>query len=103
MLGERRRELRVVEALAAHRLDDALTGGAVEKKQRVLEEIVGAEEVTPHADRPGGGDHVEGQHLLDLVEKVEGIARLAVHLVDEGDDGNVAEAADLEELPRLLL
>ena len=42
---------------------------------------------------------VESQHLFDLVEQVEGVTRLAIELVDEGDDGDVAEPADFEQLP----
>jgi hypothetical protein len=44
------------------------------------------------------GATVERQLLLDLVEDLEGIAAFAVHLVDEGDDRDVAQAADLEQL-----
>ena len=55
------------------------------------------------ADRPGQRRGVERQRLLDLVEQVERIARLAVHLVDEGDDRDVAQPADLEQLARARL
>jgi hypothetical protein len=41
--------------------------------------------------------------VLDLVEQVERVAHLAVHLVDEGDDGRVALAADFDQLARLRL
>ena len=63
-----------------------------------LEEIVGPAEFLALADRPDHGRGVECQHLFDLVEQLQRLAALAVHLVDEGDDGNVAEAADLEQL-----
>jgi hypothetical protein len=43
------------------------------------------------------------QLLLDLVQQGERILRLAVHLVDEGDDRNVAQAAHFEQLQRLRL
>ena len=39
--------------------------------------------------------------LLDLGDDLEGVAALAVHLVAEGQDGEVAQAADLEELAGL--
>ena len=38
---------------------------------------------------------------LDLVHEVERVAAVAVHLVDEGDDRDVAQPADLEELAGL--
>src|ERR1039458_1002103 len=43
----------------------------------------------PGCMRQGGGD---------LVQQLDRVAALAVHLVDEGDDRNVAQAADLEQL-----
>ena len=56
--------------------------------------------------RPTGqvsGRGIERERLLDLVEQVERIAALAVELVDEGDDRDVAQPADLEQLARLRL
>ncbi len=38
-----------------------------------------------------------------FVEDVEGIATFAVELIDEGDDPDVAQAADLEQLAGLIL
>ena len=61
-------------------------------------DIVGADEVAALPDRPGHRRGIERQRLLDLVEQIERIAALAVHLVDEGDDRNVAQPADLEQL-----
>jgi len=49
------RQLRVVEAAAAHRLGDSVVDAALEQQERIGEEVVGAEKVAPHADRPGGG------------------------------------------------
>jgi hypothetical protein len=43
------------------------------------------------ADRPGHRRAVERQLLLDLVEDLERDRGLAVHLVDEGDDRDVAQ------------
>ena len=66
-------------------------------------QMVGAGKGLAAADRPGDRRRVERQLLLDLVEDLEGVARLAVHLVDEGDDRNVAQAADLEQFQRARL
>jgi hypothetical protein len=57
---------------------------ALEQQERISEEIKGAEKVAPHADRPGGRGHVKRRRPLDLVQQVEGVAALAVELVDEG-------------------
>ena len=74
-----------------------------ERRQTAAANVIGACKRSAAADRPGEGRALERQRLLDLVDEIEGIAGLAVHLVDEGDDRNVAQAADLEQLscPRL--
>ena len=46
---------------------------------------------------------IERQLAGDLVQQGERVLRLAVHLVDEGDDRDVAQAADLEQLQGLRL
>jgi hypothetical protein len=92
-----------VAGFAADRLDDPVVDAALEQQEGIGEEVVGAEEVAPHADRPGGGGHVERQRLLDLIRQVERVAGLAVELVDKGDDRHVAQPGDLEELAGLLL
>ena len=56
-----------------------------------------------HADRPVGRGDVERQRVGDLVENLQRVAALAVDLVDEGDDRDVAQPADLEQLERLRL
>ena len=66
-------------------------------------QVIGAREIAASADGPGERGCVERQGLLDLVEEIEGIARVAVELVDEGHDGNVAQAAHFEELARTRL
>jgi hypothetical protein len=71
--------------------------------KRVVGKVVGAAEGLGAADRPGDRRGVERQLLLDLVENLEGIAAFAVHLVDEGDDRDVAHAAHLEQLQRARL
>ena len=75
----------------------------VEAPHRVLAQIIGARERFAAPDRPVHRRDIERERLLDLVEEVERVAALPVHLVDEGDDRNVAQAADLEELARARL
>ena len=61
-------------------------------------QIVGASELGSAADRPCHRRSVEREGGGDLIQQFERIAGFAVHLVDEGDDGDVAQAADLEQL-----
>ena len=87
-------------------LGDARVVGAVDgERQRVLAkrrqaaapDVVGAGERSAAADGPVERRGVERQRLLDLIDEVERIARLAVHLVDEGHDRDVAQPANLEQ------
>ncbi len=71
---------------------------ALQQPHAAGRDVVGAEEVAAAAHRPGHRGGVERQRLLDFVEQVERITGLTVHLVDEGDDRDVAQAADLEQL-----
>ena len=62
-----------------------------------------AAEIDTHADRPGQHGQVERQPGGNLVEQRERIVSLAVDLVDEGDDRDVAQPANLEQLAGLAL
>ena len=77
-----------------------LGAAALEQAHAAIDDIVGAEEIAAAADRPGHRRGVERQRLFDLVQEIERVAALAVHLVDEGDDRNVAQPADFEQFPR---
>src|SRR5690349_20050192 len=105
-------ERRHVEALArfAHQIELALDRGSVEVRiergdlrYRHLElagqagiaveqtdfsglHLHRAGEIAPAPDRPGDRRTVERERLLDLVEQVEWVAALPVHLADEGHD-----------------
>jgi hypothetical protein len=50
-----------------------------------------------HAHRPGEGHDLHAEFTLDLVHQRQWVLHLAVHLVDEGQDGGVARAADLQQ------
>ena len=69
----------------------------VEPAHEIAIEIIGPGEIAAAAERPSQRRDIEGERLFDLVEEIEGIAAFAVELVDEGDDRNVAQAADLEQ------
>ena len=59
-----------------------------------------ADEIAPASDWPCDRRGVERQRLLDLVDEIERVAALAIHLVDERNDRNVAQPANLEQLAR---
>ena len=65
--------------------------------------LIDALKVAVHADGPVHGAGADAQHLLQLLHQRKGVLAGAVHLVDEGEDGDVAQAADLEELDGLFL
>ena len=98
VLGQKLRDPRVVGAVDGERLRVL-----AERRQAAAPDVIGAGERASAADRPGERRGVERQRLLDLVEEIERIARLAVHLVDEGDDRDVAQPADLEQFARARL
>jgi hypothetical protein len=68
-----------------------------------LAQVEHAAEELGHAHRPGEGHHRHAQLALDLVHQRQRLLHLAVHLVDEGEDGRVPRAADLQQAPRLRL
>ena len=61
-------------------------------------EIIGADKGPAQADGPHHGGNRQRQALFNLVQKIERLAGFAVHLVDEGDDRDIAQAADFEKL-----
>ena len=68
-----------------------------------LLQVDDAAEVLAHAHRPGEGRSGHAQRALDLVKDLQRLAHLAVHLVDEGDDGRIACPAHLQQAQRLRL
>ena len=76
---------------------------AGEVQDALLFAVVHAEKLLAAADRPVDGIGVDAQLALHLLAEVERIARLAVHLVDKRENGDMAQCADTEELARLRL
>ena len=58
-------------------------------------------ELLAAADGPVHGVGLDAQDLLDVLHQLKGVAGFAVHLVDEGKDGDVAQGAHLEQLDGL--
>ena len=66
-----------------------------------MQDIIAADEVATHPDGPACRGNIDGQVFLDLVDDLEGVAAFPVHLVAEGQDRQVAQAAHLEQFARL--
>ena len=91
------------DAVGVRAVDRGPLGFRIAVAHCILRQVIGARKSLALADRPGDRRCVERQLLLDLVEDFEGVARLAIHLVDEGDDRDVAQPADLEQFQRARL
>ena len=96
------RQFRVVEAAAADGLGDPVVDAALEQQERIGKEIIGAEKIAPHADRPGGRVTSSASACSISSNRSNG-SRPSVEFVDKSDDRHVAQPADLEELAGLLL
>ena len=79
----------------------ALARIAGEEDQLFLLPVVNALKILAGADGPVHGIGFDAQFPLHFIQQVEGVLGFPVHLVDEGEDGNMAHGADLEELPGL--
>ena len=101
--GEEFAEFGIIEAGKLMAGAVKFLGRAGRLHQAVGGEVVNAFKFAAHADRPAHRADVELQLVGDLVEQAEGFAAFAIDLVDEGDDGQVAQAADLEQFARLRL
>ena len=86
----------------SHLLRHALLVGS-EEIELFLVDIIDALEALTLANRPGERSHVDMKFLLQFVEQVEGIATLAVHLVDKDNDGSIPHTADFHQFARLCL
>ena len=80
----------------------AFSSPGVKSRTSSLQQVVHALKALAHADRPGHRRALDLQHRFDLVQQFQRIAHFAVHLVDEGDDRRVAQAAHFEQLDGLL-
>ena len=68
-----------------------------------MTQVEDAAEAVAAADRPVERRGVDAEHVLDLLQQVERIAARQVELVDEGDERQVAQPHDLEQLAGLRL
>ena len=63
--------------------------------------VVKAFKLAAHADRPVHWAHIKRQCIGDFVDRLKCGATFTIHLVDEGDDRNAAQAANFEKLAGL--
>ena len=77
------------------------SGVAGEEQQFRLLPVVNALEILAGANGPVHGISLNAQLPLHLVQQVEGVLGLPVHLINKGKNGNVPHGADLEQLPGL--
>ncbi len=94
-------KLRIVKTITGHSFIRMIFLALRNQNQTVIEQIITAKKITPHADRPTRRDHVKRQSLLDIVNEIERVKRLPVELVDEGGDRHIAQAAHLKQLAGL--
>ena len=102
VLGQQALEDGVVDGQAL-RLDLVAEVRALKRDDLVVHAVVHALEALARADRPVDRERADAQLVLDLLEQLVGVARLAVHLVDKGEDRHAAHRAYLEQLARLRL
>ena len=74
-----------------------------EEVELMLVDVVHTLESGALTDRPTEWAHLDFELLLQLVEHVEWVATLTVHLVDEDDDRGVSHTAHLHQLSGLRL
>ena len=60
--------------------------------------FVHALELLAAADRPVHRIGLDTEHLLDLLQQLERIARFAVHFIDKGKDGDMPQHTHLKQL-----
>ena len=63
--------------------------------------VVDTLEFLTGTDGPVDGAGGNAKLLLDIIQQFKGISCLTVHLVDEGENRDLAHHADLEQLSRL--
>ena len=74
-----------------------------EGKDFLFVTVVNTAEFLSGTDRPVDRAGCNAELFFDLVEQLEGIVRIAVHLVDEGKDRDVAHDTDFKQLSGLCL
>ena len=77
--------------------------GRLEKIEFLLIDIINTLETLSHIDRPGQWAHTDLQLVFKLIQQIERILTLTVHLIDEYDDRRIPHAANLHQFQGLSL
>ena len=93
-------QFRAVDILKLYVLRHILFARSIEV-QLLFIYIIDAAETLSHVDRPAQRAHMDMQFLFDLVQQVERVLTVAVHLVDEHDHRSLAHTADFHQLTGL--
>ena len=90
VLGHVFSQFGVIQTVDLNALGHLVAVGAVHQLQPVVEHVITAQELAPHANRPARRCHVNREIFLNLVNDIKSIAAFAVHLVTEGQDRQIA-------------
>ena len=77
-------------------------GGFLEEEALPLFPVDHPLKLLARPDRPVHCVGVDLEDVFNLVHQLQRLSAGHVHLVDEGEDGDLSQAADFEEFPRLL-
>ena len=102
-LVDQRSDRRIARRRRFHRRALRTVLRALERVHLARFAVVHAAERLAVAQRPVHRVRADPEHVLQLVEQFERVARRAVHLVDEREQRDAARAADREQLARLRL
>ena len=70
------------------------------KDDFVPKQVINALEMTAHADGPGNRRTLNSEDGLHLVKELNGVTNLPIELIDEGEDGGIAQATHFQQLDR---
>ena len=100
-IGKQFTDFRAVEGKPfRRRFAVVLDPGPLEQHQFIRLQIDHALETLAGADRPLHRHGIKRQLVLDVLQQIDRIKRLAVHLVDQCDNRDVAQTADLDQFER---
>ncbi|OAV74656.1 hypothetical protein Barb7_01806 [Bacteroidales bacterium Barb7] len=90
----------IVDVFELHALRHVLLAGSVEVKFFLIY-IIDTLEALPHVNRPAQGAHLDMQFLFHLIQEVERVFPVTIHLVDKHDDGRFPHTANFHQFAGL--
>ena len=95
--------LRGIQALYAPVIGQYRTLPRGELMEHIGIQVVHPLEFLTHTHRPVDGCALNLQNLLDFVQQLYRVANIAVHFVDEAEDGRIAQTTDIHQLDGAIL